>query len=394
MPGSRHSATKRPTRRSNFAPPDLNQDWHDAKNQVLQQIVSPKGVGYISASPGPSTNTVAWPVIITAVADAIATLYVGYKVGNRVDDVADGIVRVLDAVAEVARSVAELNRRMASVIAAIERAVEILSRKFDSALMQREVSAANAAIARIRSRLLKMKELKPTDTRYARLVEELRAEERALFESVIGFVGQEQPAPSIGSLITCAPAVAAWSQIKTQLERIDYPRGDEHLRTPTWETAEHELIRNYFGRHFDDVTKNRDDMQTALTTTLFTPTGYDWAYRFVGGNFEHGTPPRRFDYLYHGGAEHDGWFGYPPGAIGDSLFATCRHPTASETWNWKSIEGNESLFGNPTFVKRANEATREKRQLHAAYIEYLDTTKDSEAFRVELMSALSPSGKW
>jgi len=371
---------------------DDRTDWESISEQIMAELSPSVVPGY--AAPPQVSPTVA-PVLIGAVADAIATLYLAYKVGNRIDDIADGIVNVLSAVADVAKAVANLTNKLADVMDAIERAVAVLSRKVDTALMQQDVSDANAALARIQTRVSALQKLPPdlNEPVVAQLLDELRGEESKLYYSIIRFMGQESPVPSQASLITCAAPIGAWAQVYTLLQRYSY--ADAQQRIGVWDTAEHSLINRYITAHFDDVAATRARMDAEMNSSLLIPTALD-AYFFKNGLF---IDPVPFQYSYSTGGRksYDKLFAFVPGSL-DGLQSTVlvapTFPSSQFRWGWRPLSGGYQQFSDPKHCQDAHSASNAKSQLREQYIEYLENTKDSEVFRGEYQKAIAKPPTW
>ncbi len=181
------------------------------------------------------------PLWITDLAEAAATLYVGYKLGQKIDEVGSALAYTIRRIGDVAASLSRVIDKLGEIIDAINRLLEALSRKIDDAFMRWHMSRIRAATVMIQQELQTIDRLPEADKGnaahpiVAQCLAKLGDEHRNLFGAVVDYLGQEPPYPTPASMIACSPAIALWAQVYTIMERykpIEY-RSGTRSRTPS-----------------------------------------------------------------------------------------------------------------------------------------------------------------
>lgn len=305
---------------------------------------------YIDSSLGAEVE----PFWIGEVANAIATLYVGYKLGNQIEDIGQALARTIDAVGDIARSVASLIDRIGDIIDEIRKALEAINRKIDSAFMQSHMSDMKASSLLIQDVVKRLQRLPndASDPRVASYLLRLQNQSDELFSAIIRYTNQEQGRPSPAALIGCCPAVAMWSQSYTILERYK-PIAE---RLPPWQTASQREITAFITSFFDDYIQENGRVRRELETKYLQPT-IGSVVEFNGKTFVPSSTKYAIAYpdepKYHSLFSRDSFNPF-------NIYSTKQRlsqspvPTPFPRLTWQAVaESNYTTFPAPTHVLAA-----------------------------------------
>ncbi len=324
-------------------------------------------------------------------AQAVATLYVGYKLGSQIEDVGQALVRTLDAIADVAKSIARVIEKLGEIIDAINRLLEALSKKIDSAFMTMHLNKMKAKNLTMTDILTKLKALPhdATDSRVSVLLVRLQSQQDELFDAIIQYQNQEDGRPSPAAFIGCAPAMALWAQSYTVIERYK-PQAD---RLPPWETASQQEMHTFVEDFFTDYIRQRGICQTQLDTMFLVPEKE--IVRTFDGQFKPSRIAKKGRYpnepMYYGLYSRDS---FDPFSIYSTAVFT-ESPIPRKYVGWAAVyPSNYPTFPSPDSVKAADSwhvTAREERQKRHRF---LQETEKFEAYKAESLTSMAPQADW
>jgi hypothetical protein len=264
----------------------------DLQSEILKSIQPQPLYAYIE----PCLGTPVKPLFITDVASAIATLYVGYQLGQKIDEVGTALAYTIHAIGDVAKGLANILNRIAEVIDAINQAIKILSRKIDSAFMTEHMSRMNTASLNIQDILLRLSTLPEDQNTLANpfvvnQVAQLQQEASSLLYAINGFAAHDGSPPTVASFVNCAPAIALYSQTYTYIERYNISQ----LRVPIWDTKKHSSFVQLYAAFFNYTENTISRYEEELEHKYLIP-GLDYTCRFEQQRFVRTNIPNEPSY--------------------------------------------------------------------------------------------------
>lgn len=334
------------------------------------------------------------PVIIGAIADAIATVYIGYKVGQQIDKVGDGVKQVLYSIAQVLDSVSKVIDKANDIIGELHAMVAILGRKFDESIMRSHINLAAATVnqAMTTAEQLQMSiEKHNIDSDVVEtLVQKMDNQQSIIYTSIYQYINQETDGPSYNSLITCAPFIATWAQLYTQVQRH---RFSSEKRVPPWQTHEHLSMLGKLLKIFRDIPQGRETCESMLKDNkLQIPNP---PMLFADGNFIKGRISKVQPIYSHSfyGDTPSGHYAHDGFHLG--LCVTTFQSSPDRHWRWTQIDSTpDNLLPNPEMNKLALQSYKDKHMARYPFSNFLATTEHWAEQQFELNRAMSPQPGW
>ncbi|MBW0148803.1 hypothetical protein [Marinobacter arenosus] len=332
-------------------------------------------------------------LFIGEVANAIATLYVGYKLGDEIEDVGSAIARTIDAVGDIARSIAKVIDKLADIIDAIDKAIEAISRHIDSAFMNQHISDMKSRSLLLQDIIVRLDSLPPesSDPRVAQLLARLQLNTDELYTAIIRYTNQEPIGPSPATFIGCAPAIAMWVQTYTLLER--YKKAED--RVPPWDLASQKEIFRFVNDFFDDYIAENARVKLELENDYLLPT-LGTVVEFNGRKFVASDISRQSSYpdneRYYSLFSKDSFNYFDVfstkyrGSIGGN-------PIPDLTWG-PLTENNYDKFPEPQVVLEALRWQQEALPKVQLRNRFLHETNSFHLQKEEALKALSPQDDW
>ncbi|MEJ0088447.1 MAG: hypothetical protein WDM80_01605 [Limisphaerales bacterium] len=239
---------------------------------------------------------------ILELAEAISTLFVGYQVGSKTDEIGSALAYAITGIGDIAKAVAKVIDRLGDIVDAINRLLEVLSRKIDGNFMRLHMSKMESASLIIQEILFRLDKLpkpnlddpnhpEPTHPEVQYQLQRMQSQVDNLFESIIAYLRQEGGLPSPAAIIACSSTIAFWAQSYTAIERyrpLPY-------RVGVWDLPPQKRIEQIFNSFFADFEIQRARFSEELITTLASP-GVRVTHRFAGDRFVLTKIPYEDDY--------------------------------------------------------------------------------------------------
>lgn len=236
------------------------------------------------------------PFLILDWAEAAATLYVGYQLGQKIDQVGDALAYTIRAIGNIANSIAAIIGKLGEIIDAINEAIKVLSRKIDTAFMTEHMSKINTASDNIADVLARLNRLQPADNvitnpYVADLIRTLQQEATTLQYAINGFAAHDGSPPTIASFISCASPIALYAQAYTYIERYK----PVAARVGIWDTRPHARFLKLYTGFFDYTESTTARFLDLMDTKYFVP-GFDYTCTFDGLQFKKSKVPFQRSY--------------------------------------------------------------------------------------------------
>jgi hypothetical protein len=365
------------------------QELNDLKSRIESEVQARLSARRLYEWVDPSLGELVKSRYITEIATAISTLYVGYKLGEKIDEVGKALAYTITAIGNVANAIADVITKLGQIIDAINKLLEALSKKIDAALMQSHFNEIRSASNRILDITDRLTRLPPemTDPFVKQALDELRAEESALYKGIIKYLNQSPDGPSPDAIIACSPSVALWAQSYTMIERywpIQYRRGP-------WGTKSQGDIELIYNTFFDTTAANRSRVANELGTQFLAPESkscrtFDY-HRFR-------SSPIPYLNTYPTDNEFDMLFCRIQGNP-FNIFSTCYHFYPKPGYIWRAISAeNLSLFSDQKLVQSAIKHCDNIKPEIDKRNHYLAETADIEPQRQLCLDAFKKPSGW
>lgn len=213
------------------------------------------------------------PFWIGEVANALATLYVGYKVGSGIETIANSLAKVLESLSAVLNGIAGILSRIDQILDAIERAVEAISREVNRVAMSVEVGKLRSAVIDCQNHVSTLSKLPPdfSDPLVLHTLTKLETRTSQISDALFTFISIEtnsyQRPMSIVSVLNCSYAIAVWARTYDLAQRY-YP---EDIRNTIWDTAQNSALAGLYQDFFDSHIRHIAEFQNKLSGAWNVP---------------------------------------------------------------------------------------------------------------------------